>query len=160
MVQCSAVFGWTGSGRNPLILPLSVSHLHPMPVFSHRQSSTCALQINFVQRALLGAFLSLSSLPAKWSNNVTIMGLSSIGISFLVLPLLCVSPRPQNFEMKRQALEVSLGMNQDSDMLDMVHQDSAELNSENTNSNQSDLVQSMALTCPPPVASFLRYYKL
>ena len=92
------------------------------------------------------------------------MGLSSIGISFLILPLLCVSPRPSNFEgmsnlgMKRQASEGSLGLVQASDVdNNMVDHDSAsDVNSVKTNSNQSDLVQSMALTCPPPVASFLR----
>ena len=78
------------------------------------------------------------------------MGLSSIGFTFLFLPL-CVSSRPQSFqlEMKRlqAALEVSLGYD-----LDSVDDSEAK-----TKSNQSDLVQSMALTCPPPVASFLRF---
>merc|ERR1712222_235738 len=91
------------------------------------------------------------------------MGLSSIGISFLFLPLLCVSPRPQNFEgtsdlgmMKRQASEMSFSVDQASEVdKDMMDNSAAELNSVKTNSNLSDLVQSMALTCPPPVASFL-----
>ena len=80
------------------------------------------------------------------------MGLSSIGVTFLFLPL-CVSPRPRSFqlgtkrdlEMKRlqAASEVSLGYDLDS----------AEAGAEvKTKSNQS-----MALTCPPPVASFLRF---
>ena len=86
------------------------------------------------------------------------MGLSSIGITFLFLPL-CVSPLPQTFElgMKRDlemkaASEVSLGYD-----LDLVDNPAAAAAAAETKSNQSDLVQSMALTCPPPVASFLRF---
>ena len=96
---------------------------------------------------LLHTFLSVICLL---TSALTDMGLSSIGFTFLFLPL-CVSSRPQSFqlEMKRlqAALEVSLGYD-----LDSVDDSEAK-----TKSNQSDLVQSMALTCPPPVASFLRF---
>ena len=84
------------------------------------------------------------------------MGLSSIGTTFLFLPL-CVSPRPQSFElgMKRD-LEMK-GLQAASEVsLDLVDNPAAGGGGE-TKSNQSDLVQSMALTCPPPVASFLRF---
>lgn len=82
------------------------------------------------------------------------MGLSSIGTTFLFLPL-CVSPRPQSFElgMKRD-LEMK-GLQAASEVsLDLVDNPAAAAGGGET---KSDLVQSMALTCPPPVASFLRF---
>ena len=101
------------------------------------------------------------------------MGLSSVGITLFLLPF-CVSPRPQNLvtktselrmekasDLEAKAPEVSLGMGQAFD-LEMVEDDSrAKLNSVRRklkeHQQQGGLVQSMALTCPPPVASFLRY---
>ena len=81
------------------------------------------------------------------------MGLSSIGITFLFLPL-CVSPRPQTFELVRKRELEMKGLQAASEVsLDLVDNPAAA----ETKSNQSDLVQSMALTCPPPVASFLRF---
>ena len=101
------------------------------------------------------------------------MGLSSVGITLFLLPF-CVSPRPQNLvnktselrmekasDLEAKAPEVSLGMGQAFD-LEMVEDDSrAKLNSVRRKlkeHQQGGLVQSMALTCPPPVASFLRYF--
>ena len=101
------------------------------------------------------------------------MGLSSVGITLFLLPF-CVSPRPQNLvtktsklrmekalDLEAKAPEVSLGMGQAFD-LEMVEDDSrAKLNSVRKKlkeHQQGGLVQSMALTCPPPVASFLRYF--
>ena len=61
-------------------------------------------------------------------------------------------------DLERKALEVNLGMDQVYDLdLNMELSDSAEVNPVKTKSNKSDPIQSMALTCPPPVASFLRY---
>ena len=61
-------------------------------------------------------------------------------------------------DLERKALEVNLGMDQFYDLdLNMELSDSAEVNPVKTKSNKSDPIQSMALTCPPPVASFLRY---
>jgi len=98
------------------------------------------------------------------------MGLSSVGITLFLLPF-CVSPRPQNLvsktselrmekalDLEAKAPEVSLGMGEAFD-LEMVEDDSrAKLNSVRRKlkeHQQGGLVQSMALTCPPPVASFL-----
>ena len=94
------------------------------------------------------------------------MGISSIGIKLLFLPL-CVNPLPQKLErisdmglekppdLEMNALEVNVGMDQVYDLdLNMELSDSADVNPVKT---KSDPIQSMALTCPPPVASFLRY---
>ena len=80
------------------------------------------------------------------------MGISSIGINLLFLPL-CVNPFPQKLERISD-----MGLDQVYDLdLNMELSDSAEVNPVKTKSNKSDPIQSMALTCPPPVASFLRY---
>jgi len=76
-----------------------------------------------------------------------------------------VSPRPQNLvsktselrmeeasDLEAKAPEVSLGMGQAFD-LEMVEDDSVRRKLKEH--QQGGLVQSMALTCPPPVASFL-----
>ena len=77
------------------------------------------------------------------------MGLSSIGITFLFLG---VSARPKNFE-RTSELEMKR-LQAASEMSLVVDSAAAAAAAEAKTKN---LVQSMALSCPPPVVSFLRF---
>jgi len=94
-----------------------------------------------------------SSLLAAFLLCDTDMGLSSMGL--LLLPLcLFVSARPQNRDLVMEDILEGGSQSEDS-KVDVDQAFDLKIDAVEGAVNNSNLVQSMALSCPPPVATFL-----
>merc|ERR1712012_1357205 len=94
-----------------------------------------------------------SSLLAAFLRCDTDMGLSSMGL--LLLPLcLFVSARPQNRDLVMEDILEGGSQSEDS-KVDVDQAFDLKIDAVEGAVNNSNLVQSMALSCPPPVATFL-----
>ena len=116
-------------------------------VTKDRRRITSSATVFHLDSSLLAAFLLCD----------TDMGLSSVGL--LLLPL-CVflSARPQNRDLDVEDILERGSQSEDSKVnLDVDQAFGLMIDVGEAIVNNSDLVQSMALSCPPPVATFLRF---
>ena len=117
----------------------------PLLTCSDRRRITSSATVFHLDSSLLAAFLLCD----------TDMGLSSMGL--LLLPLcLFVSARPQNRDLVMEDILEGGSQSEDS-KVDVDQAFDLKIDAVEGAVNNSNLVQSMALSCPPPVATFLRF---
>ena len=119
----------------------------PLLTCSDRRRITSSATVFHLDSSLLAAFLLCD----------TDMGLSSMGM--LLLPLcVFVSARPQDQNLVVEDILERGSQSEDSKVrLDVDQAFDRKIDVGEAVVNNSDLVQSMALSCPPPVATFLRF---
>ena len=119
----------------------------PLLTCSDRRRIISSATVFHLDSSLLAAFLPCD----------TDMGLSSMGL--LLLPLcVFVIARPQNRDLIMEDILERGSQSEDSKVdLDVDQAFDLKIDVGEAVVNSSDLVQSMALSCPPPVATFLRF---